>query len=48
MRKSPDASGALDTAMGPGAVATPTGRMPVGDAAPRDIWTGAVRRRQGA
>ena len=34
MRKSPDASGALATAMGPRAAATPTGRMLVGDAVP--------------
>ena len=27
--------------MGPGAVATPTGRMPVREAAPRDTWSGA-------
>ena len=34
--KSPDASGTLVTAMGPGAAATPTERMPVGDGAPRN------------
>ena len=47
MQKSPDASGALVVAMGSGAVATPTGRMPVGNAAPRDTWPGAVRRSKG-
>ena len=48
MWKSPDASGALVTAMGPETVATPTGRMPVGDAAPLETCPGAVRRRQAA
>ena len=47
-RKSPDASDALATAIGPGAAATPTGRMPVGDAVPRDTWPGAARQREGA
>ena len=46
MRKLPDASGALATPMGPGAVANPTGRMPVEDAAPRDTWPEAVRREE--
>ena len=48
MQKSPDASGAMATAMGPGAAATPTGRMLVGDAVPRDTWPGAARQFQGA
>ena len=46
MRKSSDAPGALATAIGPGAAATLTGKMPVGDAVPRETWPGAVRRRQ--
>ena len=48
MPRSPDASGALATAMGPGAAATPTGRMPVGDAVRRDTWPRAARQRRGA
>ena len=48
MRRSPDASGALATAMGPGAEATPTGKMPVGDAVPRETRPGAARLRRGS
>ena len=45
--KSPDASGALAMAMGPGAAATPTGGIPVTDAVPRVTWPGAARQRRG-
>ena len=48
MSRSPDASGVLGTATGPVAVATPTGKMPVGCAARRDTWPGTVRHHRGA
>ena len=48
MQKSPCASGALAMAMGPGVAATPTGRIPVGDAATRDTWPGAAKQHRGA
>ena len=38
IRISPDASGALATAMGPRAFATPTAEMLVGDAVPQGTW----------
>ena len=34
--------------MGPGVAATPTGRIPVGDAASRDTWPGAAKQHRGA
>ena len=38
----------LGMATGPVAVATPSGKMLVGGAVPRDTWPGTVRRHRGA